>query len=98
MDPMGINTQSAESAQPPLASRGVTHYRINNKKEMYIIKTLYKPGYFIKPSDVAKILNVSLSSVYKLIKDRKLKAVLVGRTKRIYYPELCIYIESHVNN
>ena len=58
----------------------------------------YKPGYFIRPSEVAKILDVSMTSVYKLINEGKLKTVIIGKVKRVYYPNLCEYIENYVKN
>ena len=62
------------------------------------MKIPYKPGYFITPKDAANILNVSLSYVYKLIKEGNLKAVQVGKRKRIYYPDFIKFIESHLIN
>ena len=62
------------------------------------MKTPYKPGYFITPSDVTRILNISLSTVYCLINEGKLKAIQVGKNKRIYYPDFINFIESSRKN
>ena len=40
---------------------------------------------FYTPQEVAKSLNVSSRTILNLIRDKKIKAVIVGGTKRITY-------------
>jgi excisionase family DNA binding protein len=46
------------------------------------------------PVDAAKILNVSRSQVYVLLKDGALKSVKIGRSRRISENQLRSFIEQ----
>lgn len=50
---------------------------------------------FLTPQDVAKILRISAPTVRKLINDKQLNAVQVGRTKRIDLGDFGRYLKRN---
>ena len=48
----------------------------------------------LKPDQVGRILSVSTSKVYKLIKAGELPSILVGYSRRIHPEDLELYIDS----
>ena len=48
----------------------------------------------LKPSEVAQILNISKSYAYKLIQNRTLPFIRIGKSVRVNYHDLMIFINS----
>ncbi len=48
----------------------------------------------LKASDIAEILNVSKSFVYKVINDGTLRSIRLGKSKRVQYSDLISFIED----
>jgi excisionase family DNA binding protein len=49
----------------------------------------------LTPKQVAEKLNISLSMVYKLIRDKRIKYVKIGRSKRIPAEALDEFIQKN---
>ncbi len=52
------------------------------------ISLLYKNEQLLKASEVARILNISLSMVYKIIQEGKLPSIRLGKAIRIRLVDL----------
>lgn len=48
----------------------------------------------LKASEIAEILNVSKSFVYKVISEGTLKSIRLGKSKRVQYSDLLSFIEE----
>lgn len=51
---------------------------------------------FIKPRDIAKLLNLNLLTIYEYIREGKLRAVKFGRNYRIEEKDLEEFIKRNV--
>lgn len=58
------------------------------------MKKEYKPGDFLKATQVAEILNVTPSHVYKLIQLGKLRSFKSGKARRVLRSDVINYINS----
>ena len=52
----------------------------------------------LKAVDVAKVLNISLPMAYKLIQIGEIRAVQIGKGRRVRPQDLRRYIESNLTN
>ena len=52
----------------------------------------------LKAVDVAKVLNISLPMAYRLIQIGEIRAVQIGKGRRVRLQDLCEYIESNLTN
>jgi excisionase family DNA binding protein len=52
----------------------------------------------LKPTEVADILNISLPMAYKLIQIGEIRAVQIGKGRRVRPQDLRQYIESNLTN
>lgn len=48
----------------------------------------------LKPAEVAEILNISKQQVYKLVQERKIPSVRIGKSVRVKRQDLDTYIKN----
>ena len=51
---------------------------------------------FLKVDEAADVLNVSRATVYRLIHDKELRGVKVGRSVRVRAADLEAYVQVHL--
>jgi excisionase family DNA binding protein len=56
------------------------------------------PNSLLKATEVADILNISLPMAYRLIQIGEIRAVQIGKGRRVRLQDLCEYIESNLTN
>ncbi len=54
---------------------------------------ILKDKVLLRPDEVAQVLRVSKSSIYRLIKDDKIKSVMVGGAMRIFSDSVKIFLQ-----
>ena len=52
----------------------------------------------LNAADVAKVLNISLAMAYRLIQIGEIRAVQIGKGRRVRLQDLHQYIESNLTN
>ena len=56
---------------------------------------IYKNERLLKASEVARILNISRSLVYRLIHSGKIPYIRINQAVRIHHNDLCKFIEGN---
>jgi excisionase family DNA binding protein len=58
----------------------------------------YAPNQLLRAAEVAKVLDISKPEAYKLIRDKELPVVRIGRLVRVKFLDLDNFIEKNLNN
>ena len=59
------------------------------------VSMIYENEQLLKASEVAKILNISRSLVYRLIHTGKIPHIRINQAVRVHYDDLCKFIEGN---
>ena len=59
------------------------------------VSTIYENEQLLKASEVARILNISRSLVYRLIHTGKIPHIRINQAVRVHHDDLCKFIEGN---
>ncbi len=59
------------------------------------ISSIYEDEQLLKASEVARILNISRSLVYRLIQTGKIPYIRINQAVRVHQDDLCRFIEGN---
>jgi len=59
------------------------------------ITTIQEPERLLKADEVARILNISRSLVYRLIHTGKIPSIRINQAVRVHHDDLCRFIEGN---
>lgn len=69
---------------------------MENRRQLALQQTDHQQDEFLTAGDVARILKISRSKVYQLIKIREIPSFSIGRTVRVRRMDLDAVIQAHL--